>query len=337
LTYAVGCYFLPRVWALNAAGLTALSPHLVVCSGYLLTETLFAFVLLLAILLFFRAMKRWKQMDWLLSGGCFGYAYLVNQTILFIPWALVVVAGFAVGKTSAEWTTYFKRSGLFLGMFSILWLGWGIRNAVVLPDDARRSSGRALATLVHGTYPDFIYKSKRYENFPYHEDPEYGEFSQSPQNFARIFVRRFRERPLAYLMWYFVKKPYYIWSWNIRQGQGDIFIYPVAQSIYSTYWVPAQLRNLMKILHPLILVLALAGMLFAARQVLRVWSAALRLMPWPIFIVIIYCTAVYTIFASWPRYSIPFRPLLYLAAIYTLSLIPMRKTKLTARVINTWR
>jgi hypothetical protein len=171
--------------------------------------------------------------------------------------------------------------------------------------------------MVHGTYPGFIYKSKQYKYYPYREDPELSKFSSSISSFISILSKRVKERPLRYLVWYLFEKPYYLWSWNILQGQGDIYIYPVKTSLYQQSRFLDITRIAMKALHPLIMFSALLGIVIIITSSLtkkRLFHVA----EIAIAILIIYYTAIYTLFASWPRYSIPMRPELYLISIWTI-------------------
>ena len=85
LTFFLCRRFMPTWAALTAAGLVAVCPHLIVMTSYLLTETLFGF-LLLAVLVCFQAAFAGRGMPFFLFGGILsGSAYLVNEAVLFLP------------------------------------------------------------------------------------------------------------------------------------------------------------------------------------------------------------------------------------------------------------
>ena len=92
LTFALGRRFLPTAAAAFASALVALSPHLVTLSGYLLTETLFAFWLLLGLVGFVAAWQARSRVWFALAGAAFGAAQLTNSTALFAPLVLVAIA-----------------------------------------------------------------------------------------------------------------------------------------------------------------------------------------------------------------------------------------------------
>lgn len=121
------------------------------------------------------------------------------------------------------------------------------RNKIFLPSIAPTGYSRLISTMSHGTYPDFIYKDPNFKYLPYHEDPMQPEFGSS---FREILWARFKKNPLLYMKWYFLEKPYYLWSWSILQGQGDIYVYPVKTSLYMTSNIACISKVTMKFLHP---------------------------------------------------------------------------------------
>ncbi len=337
LTFLLGASFLPSWAAMTAACAVACSPHLVSSASYILTETLFGFVLLLALFTFRCALCKNNAWIFSLAGVLFGYAYLVNEASLFLPWVLTITAVYlqvplksGLGLKKFFSVPIVKGSVVLLIVFSVFFVSWSVRNYINVPPGPRSGKQRALNTLTHGTYPGFIYKDPRFKYFPYREDPEQPEYSRSISNFARIFLKRFRERPLRYISWYLFEKPYYLWSWDILQGQGDIYIYPVKRSLYQSSAVANFTRKFMKFLHPFILLMALGGFLIAVRR----WGSSKNPPVMEghlvIYIPILYFTCLYTVFAPWPRYSIPLRPELYLAVMWTLTtLIDLLRKKIS--------
>ena len=83
--------------------------------------------------------------------------------------------------------------------------------------------------------------------------PEQPEFGSSLGAFYRILGNRVREEPLRYIRWYAVGKPYTLWSWNIIQGVGDIYIYPARESGFQHSQIIRTIHALMKALHPLLM------------------------------------------------------------------------------------
>ena len=321
LTFMLACRIIPFQLALGAALLVCISPHLISMTSYLLSETLFSLTLILAVLFFVEAMLRKKAIIFAVSGLSFGMAFLVNETAMLLPLALLIVfwlasKGYLKKKPFQLWPSHMV---IFLAVFIIFPVGWSIRNHISLSEKAQSGYNRALNTLTHGTYPGFIYKNSAYKYFPYREDPRQPEFSSSVNALTSILWERIKKRPLRYLSWYLVEKPYYLWSWNILQGQGDVYIYPVTTSLYfSSKWANVT-RIFMKVLHPFILIFAVIGFILWFKGVTTIETKTKNdLIQSILFIILIYYTLLYTLFASWPRYSVPLRPFLYIWSLWSL-------------------
>jgi len=310
LTFLLGCRFLPQWAAWAAAGLVALSPHMVVMNGYLLTETLFGFLLLAALYLLARACECGDSTHLVAAAIAFGLTCLVNETaLLLLPLLLLVFRQHLIGRQRA----------VLLIVFALFPGGWMLRNQTQLPPGAETGATRAIDTLSHGSYPGFIYKDPRYRYFPYKEDPAQPAYGASLQGFLPVFMQRFSERPWRYLRWYLIEKPVYLWSWSLLQGQ-DIYIYPLrASSLYRDSMVVRLSRDIMWVLHPLIQGIVIAGLLLFPLIIIRQGADA---MPTALWVVLLYYTALYALFAPWPRYAIPLRPEFYLWALWLLAMTP---------------
>lgn len=311
LTFALATLFLPFWAALVAAAMVAMSPHLVTSGGYILTETLFGTTLLLGLLLFCRGVMGGRRAPLAGAGLVFGFGFLTNEACLFLPLALLAALALRRAGGPAARTPWL----IFVLLFGAVAGGWLYRNHTAVPAGAPTSQARALATLSHGTYPGWVHSDPRYRYSAYLEDPEQPEFGSSWERFGSVFWQRLQERPLRHLAWYLFEKPYYLWSWSILQGQGDVYVFPVAESLYETTAVAEATRWSMAVLHPVVLVLAALGALVALIGRHRLAS------PIPLLLTATaaYFTVVYSIFAPWPRYSVPLRPELYLLATWAVA------------------
>ncbi len=320
-TFLLGRTFLPRWAALAAAALVALSPHLVSMCSYLLTETLFGLLLLTCFLVLGVGIRR-KSVAILGGAGiCFGGAYLVNQTAGMLP--IIFAGALALGGRFAEDRRRYppmRGLALFLIVFSVFPAAWMVRDYAVLQPDARRGSDRLLKTMSHGTYPGFVFKDPKWRYFPYRDDPEQPKFGESMDDFARVFWPRFRERPGRYLRWYLLEKPYVLWTWNILQGQGDVYVYPVHYSLYDRNALAGLTHGAMKRAHAVVLVFTLLAFIaylwqgWTSRRGThhRVEAPGLLLLTLAAY------SIFYAIVAPWPRYAVPLRPQLYLCAVWGL-------------------
>jgi hypothetical protein len=323
LTFLIGIIFLPFIWSLTAALLVGFNPHLIAMTGYCLTETLFSFLIAGALLTLLYSFKTKKLPYCILSAIVWGFAYLTNETSLFLPYLLIVI-----------WLIFFRTKSfdlkaaiIFIMVFTIFPGAWMIRNNTQLSSDAPKAGNRAVSTMSHGAYPDFYYKTEKFKYFPYREDPEQPKFGSNFSNFIEIMTDRVKERPFKFFIWYFFQKPYYLWSWHILQGQGDIYVYPVKKSLYTISKLAALKKDLYWIFHPLFFCINIVGTFFVIFQTIKMKkfnSNENHIFLITLSTIFIYYTLLYTIFAPWPRYSVPLRPVFYL---YSLTLIDFLLTQ----------
>ena len=315
--------------ALVASALTAASPHLVTLSSYILTEILFGFLALMAFVLFVETVRR-KSIVWAaLTGIVSGFAYLTNEVYLLLPFLMVMYMFFIEKKvieSKKNPNTSLRKGRGFISLatviivsFLIFPAAWTIRNGSKTISTEHTGTSRALITMASGSYPGFIYKTPKFKYFSYREDPLFREFTSSPKMFLQIFWKRFRERPFRYFIWYTLEKPYYTWSWNILQGAGDVYIYPVKQSLFMTNSLANGIRIIMKVTHPMLMAACLAGFLLFLWQTWKGNISTKDKMIARLFVFMLYFTLMYAIFAPWPRYSVPFRPIFYLTASWSIA------------------
>ncbi len=291
--------------ALAAAAFAAISPHLVNVSMFMLTETLFGFLVLLSLLAFalhYRE-RRWFLPGLLLSGALVGLAALTRPILEFFPLALMLVLAVSYPRREA-----LKGAAAVVLGFALVWSPWIARNYMSLGQ--ANDSATMLETLAVGLYPDIEYNhDPASAGEPNRHDPRYAEIQTSVGSIAAEFIRRVRENPAEELGWYFVGKPVRMWSWEMTDDGGDAFIYPVAISPYTSSPVFMLTRGLMYSLHWVLVLLALAGCIL-------VWLPAARrdLAPGPLMLarllctLLVYVTLVLIIMTPSVRYTLPFLP-----------------------------
>jgi len=324
LTLAAGRQWLPSWAAWLAAALVALSPHLISFTGYLLSEVLFAFLLLLGLLAYQRALAQRRARTLFAAGTLLGASALVNSAAL--PIAALAAAALLVGRPSprtsaSAWVRHPDRMGvaaILLGaaLFPAI---WALRNTQ-LPPGSRSGSDRLLATAIHGSYPGFVYRDPRLRYYAYREDPRFREMLRSYSDFARVLGERVRERPLRFLSWYALEKPITLWTWDMLQGVEDVYVYPLSRYGFAEQPMLDAIRIAMKRLHPVVLLLAMLGIpLLAARPRPLGEHPVEGPMPRVLLLLFGYWTVLYTLTAPWPRYAIPLRPELYLWVAFASS------------------
>ena len=217
ITYLVGLLFLP-FWAALAAGLlAALSPHLIVICGYVLTEALFTFFFMLAVYLVLQAWLRAASHLFLCFGLVAGIASLVRPALGLYPFC--VAAGLLLITRPGK--IRLKIAGFIILGFLVVWGPWSYWKHQAAANMTVAYSPTA-ASFALGIYPDLIYQDPRLRGFPYMEDPAYTDMSRNFRNALAVLQERVAAEPARYLYWYAVGKPLTYWSWSIIAGQGGL-------------------------------------------------------------------------------------------------------------------
>jgi len=309
LTYLLCRRFLPPAWACAAAFLTAISPHLVIANVYLLTESLFTFGLLAALLLFVRAHERGGQWLAFLAGAVLGLLALTRAAVQYFVVAVIALLRLEGRPVRA-------LSVVALG-FIVVFGAWTARN--VVSTGSASDDTLMINFLHHGMYPDFRYQDDPATyRFPYQYDPASPRISNSTPAILSEILRRFQEEPVRHLRWFLLGKPVAFWQWDIVQGMGDVYIYIVDRSPYFSRPVFQWTHALSRLLHAPLVVLGLLGCIacwfLSARLESRSAVFSVRL----VAALIIYYQLIHIVGAPFPRYSVPLRPLIYAMAMYCL-------------------
>lgn len=290
--------------SLAAALLATGAPHLVVATGYVLTETLFVFVMLLALLVLDRARSPGA---FAAAGLLFGLAALVRPVIVLFP--LLITAWMAWRPAAAGCAA---AVALLAGCV-LVWALWsGVRASA--PESGTPGESLALAALVFGSYPDLVHEDHALRGAPNRDDPLYEAMVRDPELALHALSGRIAAEPARYLRWYLLGKPVTFWEWSILAGAGGPFVYPVRDSVYHHDGLRRFSLTLYRNLHPLLVVTGLLWlpvlMWHARRQrSLSPGLFALAALPW-------YFTLVHTALTPLPRYSVPMHPLIFLGTCW---------------------
>ncbi len=316
LTVALARTWLSRQAALLCGVLVALWPHLVVFAGTLLAETLFG-LLLLAMLLLMRIAQRDGRPAFAIAAGLVGGgAYLFNPVILFFPPLLAIWLA-CRSQTRAALL-------LVLAFFSVTG-SWAARNALQPLDTS--SWSRAAVNIVEGSWPQYhaAYNSRWVNpisaSIMTAIDEEDRLMVSDPAAGLRKVSMRLSSDPAYYLGWYLFKKPYSLWSWNVRIGWGDVYFLAVRDSPYDRNPLLRAMHAVFKAGNPLVFALAL---LAAVGYVFRSMSTSLASTsrePWLVGVFFLYITAIHVVFQADPRYAVAYRPVEIVLAVAALAVV----------------
>ncbi len=326
LATQLGRHWLPLRWAAAAGVLMALWPHSITINGYLLSETLFGFLLAVGMLAGASAMQRHSTWRAAVAGLMLGAAALTNAMLL--PFGILLAAVLAWRKLAS------RKLCVALAIGALALPGaWAVRNAaMVVPVAGNSSTDRALLNFAQGSRPEFqsawrdsvlgddVAQANAKITFQAVNE-DYRMMRTSPLHGVASITQRFLRHPLQYARWYLVDKPALLWGWSIEIGQGDIFVYPTKNAPFQIQPVWIALAAICHAFNPVLMILALASLFFA-------WSPRLRMMSqeWPtsrtalvaVICLAAFVTLVYSTLQAEPRYSIPFRPFEILLAMTSL-------------------
>ena len=310
LTCLLGRALLPAAWALLPTLLVAISPQLIVAGTFVLSETLFSFLFLaalVALIVQYQKPESWRRA--LVSGALLGMAALTRPTLqYFLPCSLLVLIPML--PKELRW-----RQGISLcAGFAIIFVPWLLRNQWTL--GMVSDPTLAVGTILHGHYPDFMYRNMPESlGYPYRFDPRVQEISVNMATLLRELFARFREDPATYLRWYVWGKPIAFFSWGDVAATGDIFTYPTMMSPYYDKSVFILTKEFMRMSHWVWVAAALLGIfvLWLSRNP-HILGQRRRFVGLLLATVVLYFVAVHVVGFPIARYSIPL-----LSVIYVLS------------------
>lgn len=306
LVLAIGRRLMPFGLALAPAFLTALAPHQVVSTGYLLTENWHAFLVLLGLWVLLRGFESERAATWFLGGVVLGAAALTRPVFTTVAVAMVLGMVYQRNLFAHRHLVLAYATGL-----ALLLVPWQVYQRTV--PDSDRSLARNVVML--GSYPDMTWKDSAHRGYPNREDPQFAVATRDWETLLATIRDRAREKPAEYLYWYAIGKPAMLWSWDLVQGTGGVFIYEVQRHVYNTVHAYRQVYAGFRRAHPVLMTIAL---LFALGVCLR-FLASRDLGPDGLAIAMlaglpVVITLVHVPLAGLPRYAVPYHPVMYCLA-----------------------
>ena len=319
----LGRRFLPASWALAVGLLVAIWPHLIVFAGTFLSETLFAFSLLLAALAISSAFERGDARIALLAGVLVGLAWLVNPILMFFPPSLAALAA---------WRGKPRVAATYLLGFLLVAGAWQLRNSSIGP--GKDSMQRVAVNFVQGSWP--MYHDAYRDRFSSPIARAYNDQIEEQAALAAADPRaglnevfgRMAAHPSRYLQWYLVEKPWLLWDWSVRIGWGDVYFLQTLHSPFDRVLAYRVVHEVCRALNPVLFALALAGCCIAVVRLpqRRAESGDFSLQASALLVG--YLTAIHIVLQAEPRYSIPYRPFeILLAAAAALSLLDFARAR----------
>ncbi|QDE38796.1 hypothetical protein FIV34_06065 [Luteibacter pinisoli] len=278
--------------------LVAAWPHGVSITAYVLSENLTAAIWAATLLAVSSAARKPSISRCILAGLLFACAGLTNAVL--VPFVVLAVI-------TLRWKRCMRIRPLVIVLIAAVvpLTAWGVRNTTLATDAS--SSYRATQNLVQGSWPIYHDAYRRLES----GDPgaaqalaainaEIDLVHADPYGGLAAIGSRIRQHPWQFLGWY-ASKPTLLWGWDIRIGQGDIYVYPTRSSPYETQPAFKVMKLIAYVLNPVFGALSLGGFVLAISR---------RSVPVTVVFIaatVVWVTLVYGVLQSEPRYSIPFR------------------------------
>jgi 4-amino-4-deoxy-L-arabinose transferase-like glycosyltransferase len=311
----VAMYFvLARRWlGITAAVVVGLGmtfwPHAITLTGYVLSETLVAFLFALALILLQVACDRRSHRIGAASGLVFAAAAMTNATLLPVLPLFALIALWRDRDRRTIWS-------MVLLAALIPSTVWSVRGVSLAPGASDGAGDRIAMNFVQGSWPEyhsawsstFIKREEAPKAVLNAIDADYNRLKENrAQGLARI-LNRLSSEPLRYALWY-LSKPIELWGWEIGIGNGGIYVFPTLQSPLSGHGPLRVTTDLLIITNPLLMSFALFGLLAVAATA-RTRPVTLVLGAFSVSLL----TAVFTVLQADARYAAPYRGLEWVLA-----------------------
>ncbi|HUB91945.1 MAG TPA: hypothetical protein VMA74_19645, partial [Dyella sp.] len=265
LWVGVGQRWMSASWLAACGILMAVWPHSVAIGSFILSETLFGFLCAMSMWLLRIATDRGRAGWTAASGISFSLAALTNAVLLPFA-ALLGVYLWMRRRVTARF------AAVFIGSALCALVPWSIRN-MLLPAGSISSASRAAENLVDGSWPQY---HTAFMAWARHKDggasdsyikiiQEVDAAKAQPLAGAAAVLHRIESSPWEYARWY-LTKPFLLWDWSIRIGQGDIYVYGTRNSPYDMVPIWRAVYAICYAFNPFLLILAATGCVLGIRR-----------------------------------------------------------------------
>lgn len=308
--YFIGKLIFNKRIGLFSAILVAFYPQFTYYNLMLLTESLYIFLLSIAMLLIVLALVEDRLKLYIFAGLALGIANLCRPITTLFPFFILIGLLFVYERKIRA----IKNFTVLVVFMLVAMCPWVIRNYIV--------SGKFLLTssaggyhLYYDNYLPGVGKGRTVEDVLRDvEDPEINK--KLLQKGFRLIANNLKTQPLKYLKLVLIEKPMELW---ITTQSG---IYGITKS-FSFYWRNGKyglfLTKLASMCFYLgLLLLALIGFVFSIKK----WRKIM-----PIFLIIIYFTVVHMLLLPEHRYGVPVIPYVLIFSINGILLLYAKFTK----------
>ena len=290
----------------------ALYPVLISYTGFLLTETLFTFLLSITALFLVRAVKNRLGKYYAISGMLLGITTLCRATTMLFPF-FIFVGLWAVYKVKIRAIVHFL---IFLSMMVVVIIPWTVRNYFRFHTFLPVATGGGL-TLWAGTYVPWDGKYQGVTTEPLRTMGEEYSPIELDKRLFKEGVRNIKERPIKYFIMSIKKFPRF---WITSHSSVFGIDKPNSWYLRERQYFPLFVKFCLLLLHTVTLILGIIGVFLIRRQ----WKSCII----PLLLICFFTGHIFLV--TIPRYHVPVLPYVFIFA--SVCLIKINKKIIESKV-----
>jgi hypothetical protein len=314
LTFLLSRLILILPWSFIVGLLTAFSPHLVAVDHFILTESLFTFILVVATFVFTVSWKKRSFILSFLSGIIFGFLTLIRPvTLLLCPFLSIIY--FTKNRKSSPVSKPIILTQVFLLLigYFLIYSPYLVCRNLTIKDGFSVSNQSVWEKVIIGAdigLKDFIRAKTDAQLIS-----ERKRMTRDNLYAAKTLTDSFLSSPVAYIKWYIGGKVIHMWKWD-NTYVGDVYQYPMIKKGFQTNASLSLIHSLMRVLHWPLFILALFSPVFVLfkRHFKALNPEDNNLIP--SMLLVLYFAILLSILVPLPRYLIPLRPFVYMLGVY---------------------
>ncbi len=301
LTYRLADHVMNnRRVAVCAAAIITCVPVTIAYAGLLMTETLFTLILLVASLSLFTALRLQRSRWYFWTGVSLGFTALVSSRVQYLP--LVLLASLLLMKH--EKRKVLRWGVALLAGFVLTVLPWTVRSSLV----ARQFV--FLSTYQHDKSLWLAFHKDGPTELDYMTREPFKSLGRdvSPSERQRL-LRHEALRQLRRYPFHYVKNVgrRFLHLWFASHGNTFVGLQEASVTLWRTrQWEKLSVKGLLFLIHSSIVLLGFWGLYVCRRS----WRQLV-----PLYVPLVYLTALHALFVTSPRFQIPMWPYLSIFAV----------------------